>query len=90
MRCGRAGADGPPAGGAESGAVPSQEPSLLPPHHSAGVRGALTRRLVAAADRQLLNYALGIWFVLVSGPTLKFFPPLSLVGGIPAQYPTST
>lgn len=48
----------------------------------------LTRRLVAAADRRLLNYALGIWFVLgCLAPTLKFFPPLSLVGGIPAQYP---
>ena len=42
----------------------------------------------AAADRRLLNYALGIWFVLgCLAPTLKFFPPLSLVGGIPAQYP---
>ena len=40
----------------------------------------LTRRLVAAADRRLLNYALGIWFVLgCLAPTLKFFPPLSLV-----------
>ena len=48
----------------------------------------LTRRLVAAADRRSLNYALGIWFVLgCLAPTLKFFPPLSLVGGIPAQYP---
>lgn len=37
----------------------------------------LTRRLVAAADRRLLNYALGIWFVLgCLAPTLKFFPPL--------------
>ena len=43
---------------------------------------------MAAADRRLLNYALGIWFVLgCLAPTLKFFPPLSLVGGIPAQYP---
>lgn len=48
----------------------------------------LTRRLVAAADRRLLNYGLGIWFVLgCLAPTLKFFPPLSLIGGIPAQYP---
>ena len=48
----------------------------------------LTRRFVASADRRLLNYALGIWFVLgCLLPTLKFFPPLSLIGGIPAQYP---
>ena len=48
----------------------------------------LTRRFVASADRWLLNYALGIWFVLgCLLPTLKFFPPLSLIGGIPAQYP---
>ena len=48
----------------------------------------LTRRFVAAADRRLLNYALGIWFVLgCLAPTLKSFPSLSLIGGIPAQYP---
>ena len=48
----------------------------------------LTRQFVASADRRLLNYALGIWFVLgCLLPTLKFFPPLSLIGGIPAQYP---
>ena len=48
----------------------------------------LTRQFVASADRRLLRYALGIWFVLgCLAPTLKFFPPLSLIGGIPAQYP---
>ena len=48
----------------------------------------LTRRFVAAADRRLLAYGLGIWFVLGSlAPTLMFFPPLSLMSGIPAQYP---
>ena len=48
----------------------------------------LPRRLVAAPDRRLLAYGLGIWFVLgCLAPTLKFFPPLSLIGGIPAQYP---
>ena len=48
----------------------------------------LTRQFVSSADRRLLRYALGIWFVLgCLAPTLKFFPPLSLIGGIPAQYP---
>ena len=48
----------------------------------------LTRRFVAAADRRLLRYALGIWFVLgCLAPTLKFFPPFDRLGGIPAQWP---
>ena len=51
----------------------------------------LTRRFVASADRRLLNYALGIWFVLgCLLPTLKFFPPLSLIGGISPGAPWAT
>ena len=50
----------------------------------------LTRRFVAAADRLLLLYALGIWFVLgCLAPTLKFLPPFDQLGGIPAQWPVN-
>ena len=47
----------------------------------------LTRLFVEKADRRLMAYALGVWFVLGSVlPTARQFPPLSLIGGIPAQY----
>lgn len=48
----------------------------------------LTRLFAARADRTLLRYALGVWFLLGSVlPLARGFRPLSLVGGIPAQYP---
>ena len=47
----------------------------------------LTRLFVAKADRQLVRYALVIWFVLGSVfPLLRAFPPLSGLTGIPVQY----
>ena len=48
----------------------------------------LTRLFAAKADRRLLRYALGLWFVLGSVlPVLRGFPPFSQLSGIPAQYP---
>lgn len=48
----------------------------------------LTRLFAAKADRRLLGYALGLWFALGCVlPALRLFPPLSGIGGIPAQYP---
>lgn len=48
----------------------------------------MTRLFAAKADRRLLRYALGLWFVLGSVlPVLKGFPPFSEIGGIPLQYP---
>lgn len=48
----------------------------------------LTRYFAAAADRQTLRYGLGVWFVLgCLLPVLDLFPPLSLIRGIPTQYP---
>lgn len=50
----------------------------------------VTRLLAAKADRRLMAYALGLWFLLGSVlPLARQFPPLSVVGGIPAQYPIS-
>ena len=47
----------------------------------------LTRLFVEKADRRLLRYALGVWFLLgCVMPAARNFPPLSLIGGIPAQY----
>ncbi len=47
----------------------------------------VTRLFAAKAGRKLLAYALGGWFVLgCLLPAARAFPPLSLVGGIPAQY----
>lgn len=47
----------------------------------------LTRLFVAKADKQLLRYALAIWFVLGSVfPLLRSFQPLSGLTGIPVQY----
>ena len=47
----------------------------------------ITRLFAAKADRQLLRYALGIWFVLGSlFPLLRAFPPLNGLTGIPVQY----
>jgi len=47
----------------------------------------LTRLFAAKADRQLLRYALAIWFVLGSlFPLLRGIPPLSHLTGIPVQY----
>lgn len=47
----------------------------------------LTRLFAARADRTLLTYALALWFLLgCLLPALRGFPPLSQVGGIPAQY----
>ena len=47
----------------------------------------VTRLFAAKADRQLLRYALGIWFVLGSVyPLLRNFPPFSALTGIPVQY----
>lgn len=48
------------------------------------------RLLVAHAERRLLRYALGIWFVLgILLPTLAKFPPFSSITGIPGEYPMS-
>lgn len=48
----------------------------------------LTRLFAAKADRRLLRYGLAVWFLLgILLPTARFFPPLSLLTGIPAQYP---
>lgn len=48
----------------------------------------VTRLLAAKADRRLMAYALGLWFLLGSVlPLARQFWPLSLIGGIPAQYP---
>lgn len=50
----------------------------------------VTRLFAAKADRRLTAYALGLWFLLGSVlPLARQFPPLSLIGGIPAQYPIS-
>lgn len=47
----------------------------------------LTRLFAAKADKQMLRYALTIWFVLGSVfPLLRAFPPLSGLTGIPVQY----
>ena len=47
----------------------------------------VTRFFVAKAERALLYYGLGVWFVLSSVyPTLRAFPPFSSLWGIPAQY----
>ena len=47
----------------------------------------LMRLFVEKADRRLLRYALGVWFLLgCVMPAARNFPPLSLIGGIPAQY----
>ncbi len=48
----------------------------------------LTRLLTARADGRLLRYGLLLWAVLgIVLPTVRMFPPLSLIQGIPAQYP---
>ena len=47
----------------------------------------VTRLFVEKADRQLLRYALAVWYVLGSlFPLLRAFPPLSGLTGIPVQY----
>lgn len=47
----------------------------------------VTRFFAAKADRQLLRYALAVWFLLGSVyPLLRSFPPLSGLTGIPVQY----
>lgn len=47
-----------------------------------------TRLFAAKADRRLLGYVLLLWFVLGSLlPAVRTVWPLSLIGGIPAQYP---
>lgn len=47
----------------------------------------VTRLFAAKADRQLIRYALIIWFLLGSVfPLLRSFPPLSGLTGIPVQY----
>lgn len=48
----------------------------------------VTRAFAARAARRELEYALGAWFVLGSLlPALRGLPPVSLLTGIPAQYP---
>ena len=47
----------------------------------------ITRFFVAKADRRLLHYALGVWFILSRVyPTLRAFPPFNSLWGIPSQY----
>ena len=48
----------------------------------------LCRLLAARADRRLTAYIVGLWFFLgCLLPALRPFPPVSLLGGIPGQYP---
>ncbi len=47
----------------------------------------VSRLFAARADRKLMGYALGLWFVLGSVlPCVQTLPPFSLITGIPRQY----
>ena len=47
----------------------------------------VTRLLVRHGDRRLLEYALGLWFLLgILYPTVKGFWPFTLLTGIPVQW----
>lgn len=47
----------------------------------------VTRLLVRCGEKRLLQYALGLWFVLgILYPTLKGFWPFTLLEGIPLQW----
>jgi len=47
----------------------------------------VVRLIVSHGNRRLLEYALGLWFVLgIAYPTVRFFWPFTLLGGIPVQW----
>ena len=47
----------------------------------------VTRLIARHGDRRLLEYALGLWFLLgILYPTLRTFWPFTLLGGIPVQW----
>ena len=47
----------------------------------------ITRLIARHADRRLLEYGLGLWFVLgIAYPTVRTLWPFTLLGGVPVQW----